>query len=305
MIVQIYEIQTPAEAEPCIELGVDRIGSVLLSEKDWKQPELKEVLRLSEGTKSKNSLIPLIREQDTLFKAMYYYRPHYVHFCESLTDGSGQRVDLTGHIRLQEAFREKFPEIGMIRSVPIPASPMQPGFPFLEIARDMAPVSDLFLIDTWMATEPVSGYIGITGRTAHRDMARELVRRSPIPVILAGGLSPDNVYDAVLTVLPAGADSCTHTNQMENSGKAVRFKKDFKKVQSFVQEARRAEKAITEKKRNIEAKLQERREALKDREAALPAHSVRPHQLMAIEDLEEEIAGLESELKHLDKALKV
>ena len=32
MIIQIYEIQTPSEAERCIELGVDHIGSVILSE---------------------------------------------------------------------------------------------------------------------------------------------------------------------------------------------------------------------------------------------------------------------------------
>jgi len=303
MIVQIYEIQTPAEAEKCIESGVDRIGSVLLSEEAWKQPAIKEVIGLSEGTKTKNSLIPLMQEKETLFKVMDYYRPHYVHFCESLTHGTGQRVDLNALMQLQEAFKEKFPEIGVIRSIPVPASPAQGDFPFLEIARDMAPVTDLFLIDTWVETEPVAGYIGITGRTANWDMARELVLHSPVPVLLAGGLSPDNVYDALLTVLPAGADSCTHTNQVDKNGKPIRFIKDFNKVHAFVQETRGAEEAIRKKKQSLQAKLQERREALKDREAALPAHSVRPHQLMAIEELEEEVANLESELKHLDKAL--
>jgi SMC interacting uncharacterized protein involved in chromosome segregation len=38
---------------------------------------------------------------------------------------------------------------------------------------------------------------------------------------------------------------------------------------------------------------------LAEREAALPAHSVRPHQLMAIEDLEEEIAMKEEVLNAL------
>ena len=37
MITQIYEIQTPQEAEKCIELGVDQIGSVLLSQGDWRE----------------------------------------------------------------------------------------------------------------------------------------------------------------------------------------------------------------------------------------------------------------------------
>ncbi len=38
---------------------------------------------------------------------------------------------------------------------------------------------------------------------------------------------------------------------------------------------------------------------LAEREAALPAHSVRPHQLMAIEDLEEEISMKEEVLNAL------
>lgn len=55
-------------------------------------------------------------------------------------------------------------------------------------------------------------------------------------------------------------------------------------------------------KENIQ-ELQEDIARLKDelaeREAALPAHSVRPHQLMAIEDLEEEIAMKEEVLNGL------
>ncbi len=42
MITQIYEIQTPKEAAQCIELGVDHIGSVLLSQEEWKQPLIKD-----------------------------------------------------------------------------------------------------------------------------------------------------------------------------------------------------------------------------------------------------------------------
>ncbi|MBT8407003.1 MAG: histidine kinase [Deltaproteobacteria bacterium] len=42
--------------------------------------------------------------------------------------------------------------------------------------------------------------------------------------------------------------------------------------------------------------IQNLKEKLGDREAALPAHSVRPHQIQEIEELEEEIAKLEGEL---------
>ena len=38
------------------------------------------------------------------------------------------------------------------------------------------------------------------------------------------------------------------------------------------------------------------KERLREREAALPAHSVRPHQILEIEELEERIATLEEKL---------
>jgi hypothetical protein len=41
------------------------------------------------------------------------------------------------------------------------------------------------------------------------------------------------------------------------------------------------------------------KEELKDREKALPAHTIRPHQLLAIEELEEKIRILEEKLRSL------
>ncbi|MFC1670358.1 hypothetical protein ACFL20_08185 [Spirochaetota bacterium] len=41
-------------------------------------------------------------------------------------------------------------------------------------------------------------------------------------------------------------------------------------------------------------------EDLTEREASIPAHTVRPHQIMAIEELEEEIREKKEELKSLE-----
>jgi phosphoribosylanthranilate isomerase len=202
VIVQIYEIQTPAEAEQCIEAGVDHVGSVLLSETAWRQPVLKETLSVSQGTPVKNSLISLFQEKDTLYRVLDYYRPDYIHFCESLTDKHGREMDLDRYIDLQVRIRERFPEVGIIRSIPIPEENAAPKYPTLKIAERMEPVSDLFLTDTWLEQEPVEGFIGITGRRCDWRRARELVLQSKIPVILAGGLSPDNVYEGLMEVAP-------------------------------------------------------------------------------------------------------
>ncbi|PKN65313.1 MAG: hypothetical protein CVU57_10725 [Deltaproteobacteria bacterium HGW-Deltaproteobacteria-15] len=55
-------------------------------------------------------------------------------------------------------------------------------------------------------------------------------------------------------------------------------------------------------KNKLEKEIKDLEAQLKDREAALPAHSVRPHQLQIIEDLEEKILEKKRELEKLGDA---
>jgi hypothetical protein len=48
---------------------------------------------------------------------------------------------------------------------------------------------------------------------------------------------------------------------------------------------------------NLGREIEALRAELREREKALPAHSIRPHQLQAIEELEEKIRILEQKLK--------
>jgi hypothetical protein len=150
----------------------------------------------------------------------------------------------------------------------------------------------------------VEGFVGITGKTVDEKTARALVEQSTIPVILAGGLSPENVRDALRSVKAAGADSCTQTNRLDGSGLPIRFEKDFHKVGDFVKAVRVVEALMREEREEKSARLGTLKEALADREKALPAHSVRPHQLLAIEALEEEIEALETEISKFHWAWK-
>jgi phosphoribosylanthranilate isomerase len=300
MIVQIYEIQAPGEAEKCIGLGVDHIGSVILYGDEWKKSEIREVVRVSDGTDVKNSLIPLFSDVDTISRVLDYYKPDFIHFCESLTDENGSKKDMEGFIRAQRKIKERFPEIGIIRSIPIPEEGSESVFPALEIAGVLEGVSDLFLTDTWLAREPVEGYLGITGKRCDQKIARDLVNSTQIPVILAGGLSPENVYEALCAVRPAGADSCSLTNKLDSRGEPIRFQKDFAKVQNFIEEIKRAEEIFPNRREQLEREIEELNEMLTDRKAALPAHSILPHQVQTIEELEDKIAFKEKELKGLD-----
>jgi phosphoribosylanthranilate isomerase len=94
-------------------------------------------------------------------------------------------------------------------------------------------VSDFLILDT---QDPDIGGIGASGTTHDWSISREIVRRVRIPVILAGGLSPENVTEAAAYVQPWGVDSLTHTNfPLPDGG----FRKDLQRVEAFVQAARK------------------------------------------------------------------
>lgn len=65
---------------------------------------------------------------------------------------------------------------------------------------------DAILLDSG---NPDARELGGTGRVHDWTISREIVDNSPVPVFLAGGLTPENVRDAVRTVHPFGVDVCT------------------------------------------------------------------------------------------------
>ncbi len=92
---------------------------------------------------------------------------------------------------------------------------MDRGFPF-----------DRFLLDSY---DPVT--VGGTGRTCDWSKARDLVRASPVPVLLAGGLTPGNVSAAIAAVRPWGVDVSSGVE----TGPGV---KDIGKVRRFIEACR-------------------------------------------------------------------
>jgi phosphoribosylanthranilate isomerase len=250
--IQIYEIQTPVEGEKMLELGVDHIGSVVLSPGNWRIPEILDTVRLTHGSAAKSSLIPLYSDPDMIYRTADYYQPDILHCCESLTNKGGIRKDIRNFIKFHEGFKKRFPEIKLMRSLPIGQKAMADKTPTLELAGLFEPVSDFFLTDTLltadrdepMPDQPEKGFVGITGKICDWETARRLVEKSNIPVILAGGLSPENAYEGILAVKPAGVDSCTHTNLTDNKGNAIRFKKDPDKVRQLIDAVKRAETDI-------------------------------------------------------------
>ena len=81
--------------------------------------------------------------------------------------------------------------------------------------------------------DPITGADGTTGKTHDWNISRQLVEKSKHPVILAGGLNPQNVGLAITRVKPSGVD--VHTGVEGKDGR-----KNGDLVRKMVHEAKLA-----------------------------------------------------------------
>jgi len=98
-----------------------------------------------------------------------------------------------------------------------------------ERAHDLDDVADALLVDS--TTDDGAGG---TGETHDWDATRDLASALDSPVILAGGLTPENVAEAVTTAEPYGVDVASG---VESDGGT----KDARAVQAFVRAVRQAD----------------------------------------------------------------
>jgi phosphoribosylanthranilate isomerase len=95
----------------------------------------------------------------------------------------------------------------------------------LEKVQSYARSADAVLLDSM-----VNGKLGGTGTAHDWDQSAEIARSLSVPMILAGGLNPSNVVEAILKVRPYAVDV--------SSGAETGGKKDAEKIRSFVRAVR-------------------------------------------------------------------
>ncbi|MCG8607761.1 phosphoribosylanthranilate isomerase [bacterium] len=140
-----------------------------------------------------------------------------------------KKVQLHANLSVREVrkLRLEAPELFLIKSLIV----REENYAELQdAAHRWSPHVDAFITDTFDAE---SGACGATGKTHDWHVSRMLVERSPKPVILAGGLNPENVGKAIETVKPTGVDA--HTGLEGPDGR-----KREELVRAFISEARSA-----------------------------------------------------------------
>ena len=218
MIVQIYGITTADDAEMVCACRPDHVGIVLDEGLEtWDQVDAataKEIMAAIHPSITAVGL-SLRSDVDGICRTVEELAPAVVHLAraaDAMTPDDLHRL------------RDRLGSVQIMTTIPVR------GADAVDVARRFAPVSDWLLLDT---AHPDSGIVGATGHVHDWSVSAAVVAAVDIPVILAGGLGPENVEDAIVSVHPAGVDSETRTSRPDD-----KRRKDPEKVRAFVTRAR-------------------------------------------------------------------
>ena len=217
MLVQIYEVSSPEEARALGELGVEHIG-VLVGDGAFprEQPiERARTILSAVPPSSKGVALSLSADMRLIEQIASELTPDIVHL--------GASTDLLGPSAVLQ-LKKRFGAIAVMRSIPVT------GHDSVAIAKSYDGIADWLLLDSH---RPGDAQIGALGVTHSWELDRKIVESVRIPVVIAGGLGPDNVIDAIRAVRPAGVDSKTRTDKDDGS-----HTKDLQKVARFVARAK-------------------------------------------------------------------
>lgn len=221
MKIQIYTMQSPDEARAVAALGVDHLGVTpsclgLPGEVDFATAR-----QIVEAVRGLAVSVALSVEADlAAIEAMVQaVQPDILHLCA--LEGALPPVAV-------QILRARLPGLPIMQAISVT------GPEAVEMALAYQAVADYLILDT---QAPDIAGIGASGQTHDWSISREIIRQVDIPVILAGGLSPANVAEAVRAVRPWAVDSLTHTNRPLPGGG---FRKNLGRVRDFVRAARKA-----------------------------------------------------------------
>jgi len=96
--------------------------------------------------------------------------------------------------------------------------------------------ADILLVDSVDTSEGFTR-MGGTGKVADWNAVAELIEKVSVPVFLAGGIGPENVESALITVRPYGVDLCSGVE-------ALKGKKDPDKVRFLIKNFKSAQEKI-------------------------------------------------------------
>lgn len=213
-IIQVAGIIDAEEAKMLMELGVEYLGFPLrlpVNKEDLTEDEAVEVIKGIHHP-HKAALITYLNDAEEI-----------INFCDKL---NVKVVQLHGDINSQQLklLKNRRPDIEVIKSLVVRKNNLTELENIVKISSQWI---DLYITDTF---DPETGASGATGKTHDWKVSKRLIEISPKPVILAGGLNPFNVREAILSTNPVGVD--VHTGI-----ESVNGRKDQQMTKQFIKES--------------------------------------------------------------------
>jgi phosphoribosylanthranilate isomerase len=217
MLVQIYETTSPDEARALAELGVDHIGILVGDGSFPREQSIDRARRIFSAISPPSKGVALLLSADTklIERIVSELKPAILHL------GAASELLTPAAVR---QLKKRHGAVTLMRSIPVVDEKS------VAVARSYDGIADTLLLDSH---RPGDVQIGGLGVTHIWQIDRAIVESVGIPVIIAGGLGPDNVIDAITAVRPAGVDSKTKTDKDNGS-----HTKDLQKVKRFVDRAK-------------------------------------------------------------------
>ncbi|MGQ7311728.1 phosphoribosylanthranilate isomerase [Microbacterium arabinogalactanolyticum] len=216
MIVQIYTAQSADEAVALAERGVDHVGltpTTVGLPGQISEAVAAEAVAALRG-RARSVALSVETELAEIARMAAAVRPDILHLCGEI--GAVTPDDVRELRGMLPAGME------IMQAIAVGAEDD------IAMAREYAQVADYLILDSY--TTDVQG-VGAAGVTHDWSRSAEIVASVDIPVILAGGLSAENVAESIAAVRPWGVDSLTLTNRPLGDG---RFEKDLDAVAAFV-----------------------------------------------------------------------
>jgi phosphoribosylanthranilate isomerase len=215
VLTQIYGLTTVADTVAVDRLGADHLG-VVVDEgiATWDSVDEETVTAIARAVQHARLVaLSLSTSRDRILATSALTYPAIVHLARAHHIPSERLVQLRDDLRPSE----------LMLTVPVVDEAS------IDEAVRLAALGDYLLLDS---VHPSTGVVGASGVVHDWDLSARMVSTVGCPVVLAGGLGPDNVAAAIRRVRPAGVDSETRTSRDED-----RRRKDLAKVEAFIANA--------------------------------------------------------------------
>jgi len=212
MKVKICGLKTERDIKMAVNAGADAVG--FITEVPVDSPRK---ISISEASR-------LISKVPVFISSVLVIMPKNADEAIIMID-EAKPTEVQIHNALPLAELKKIRETGVRIIKTIPVSEHADTEMLINLIKDLSGIADAVLLDT-----VIDGKTGGTGVSHNWELSRKVVLSAGMPVILAGGLTPSNVSEAVQCVRPYAVDTA--------SGVETNGKKDETKILDFINNAR-------------------------------------------------------------------